>query len=219
MNNKFSWEFFNQMPVIGIMRNIPQQYIEKIAQAYHGAGLTCLEVTMNSTGAEEIIASLVKSYGNKLNIGAGTVCTMNDLERALNAGAQFVVTPIVNEDVIRACADQKIPVFPGAYTPTEIYKAWSAGATMVKVFPATALGTGYIREVLGPLNQISLVPTGGINLENFTEYLAAGAKAVGIGSHLFPKNIIESEDWSKLQETYALFTGRYNSYSSNTKIA
>jgi 2-dehydro-3-deoxyphosphogluconate aldolase/(4S)-4-hydroxy-2-oxoglutarate aldolase len=212
MNNKFSWELFNQMPIIGIMRNISRQHTENIAPVYHQSGLTCLEVTMNSPGAEEIIASLVNIYGDKLNIGAGTVCTISDLEKALNAGAQFIVTPIVNEDVISTCAAQKIHVFPGAYTPTEIYKAWSLGATMVKVFPATTLGTGYIREVLGPLNQISLVPTGGIDLENFTGYLAAGAKAVGIGSHLFPKNILANEDWDKLREIYALYIHRYKTY-------
>jgi 2-dehydro-3-deoxyphosphogluconate aldolase/(4S)-4-hydroxy-2-oxoglutarate aldolase len=217
MNNKFSWELFNRMPIVGIMRNISQEYTEKIAHEYHKAGLTSLEVTMNSAGAEETIASLVNSYGDKLNIGAGTVCTMSDLERALNAGAQFVVTPIVNEDVISTCAAQKIPVFPGAYTPTEIYKAWSAGATMVKVFPATILGPGYIKEVLGPLNYISLIPTGGISLDNFTSYLAAGAKAVGIGSHLFPKSIMESEDWDKLHEVYTSYTERYSEYL-NTKM-
>lgn len=212
MNNKFSWELFNRMPIIGIMRNIAGEYTDRIAGIYHQSGLTCLEVTMNSVGAEETIASLVNTHGDKLNIGAGTVCTANDLEKALNSGAQFIVTPIVNEDVISICASQKIPVFPGAYTPTEIYKAWSLGATMVKVFPATTLGTGYIREVLGPLNQISLVPTGGINLENFTGYLAAGAKAVGIGSHLFPKNILANEDWDKLREIYALYIDRYKTY-------
>jgi 2-dehydro-3-deoxyphosphogluconate aldolase/(4S)-4-hydroxy-2-oxoglutarate aldolase len=216
MNNKFSWELFNQMPIIGIMRNIPREYTESIGHVYQQSGLTCLEVTMNSAGAEETIASLVNTYGDKLNIGAGTVCTIDDLEKALNAGAQFIVTPIVNEDVISTCAAQKVPVFPGAYTPTEIYKAWRLGATMVKVFPATTLGTGYIREVLGPLNHISLVPTGGINLENFTGYLAAGAKAVGIGSHLFPKDILESENWNKLQEIYVLYTERYKTYI-NTK--
>lgn len=217
MNNKFSWELFNRMPIIGIMRNIRPKYTENIAHVYHQSGLTCLEVTMNSAGAEDTISSLVNTHGDKLNIGAGTVCTINDLEKALNAGAQFIVTPIVNEDVIGACATQKIPVFPGAYTPTEIYKAWSLGATMVKVFPATTLGPGYIREVLGPLNHIGLVPTGGINLENFTSYLAAGAKAVGIGRHLFPKNILETEDWDKLQEIYTLYTKQYNSFMS-TKV-
>ncbi|WP_114938126.1 bifunctional 4-hydroxy-2-oxoglutarate aldolase/2-dehydro-3-deoxy-phosphogluconate aldolase [Mucilaginibacter endophyticus] len=217
MNNKFSWELFNQMPIIGIMRNISSAYTINIAHAFEQAGLTCLEVTMNSTGAEETIGSLVNTHGDKLNIGAGTVCTMNDLDRALNAGAQFIVTPIVNDDVIAACAAQKVPVFPGAYTPTEIYKAWSLGATMVKVFPATTLGTGYIREVLGPLSDISLVPTGGINLENFTGYLEAGAKAVGIGSHLFPKSILEQEDWDKLKEIYVLFTERYHTFIQSKK--
>lgn len=212
MSNQFSWDLFHQMPVIGIMRSVSRQHSESIAPIYYQSGLTCLEVTMNSPGAEEIIAALVKLCGDKLNIGAGTVCTMNDLEKALKAGAQFIVSPILNEEVISSCAAQGIPVFPGAFTPTEIYKAWSLGATMVKVFPATSLGVGYIREVLGPLSTIKLVPTGGINLENFTGYLEAGAKAVGIGNHLFPKNILEREDWDELQKIYAEYTGRYKTY-------
>src|SRR6185312_16427567 len=212
MSHKFSWDLFNQVPIVGIMRNISLQHAESIAPIYYQSGLTTLEVTMNSAGAEEIIAALVSRYGDKLNIGAGTVCTMDELERALNAGARFIVSPIVNEEVISTCVAQNVPVFPGAFTPSEIYKAWGLGATMVKVFPATTLGPGYIREVLGPLSHISLVPTGGINLENFTAYLAAGAKAVGIGSHLFPKSILASEDWDKLREIYALYTGQYETY-------
>src|ERR1700742_2889314 len=121
MNKTFSANLFNKMPVIGILRNIPSQYMANIAQRYLWSGLTCLEVTMNSTNAGHDIANLVNLYGDDLNIGAGTVCTLNDLEKALKANAQFIVTPIVNEDVISACVAAGVPVFPGAYTPTEIY--------------------------------------------------------------------------------------------------
>ena len=203
------------MPIIGIMRNVSQSLTASIAGVFYESGLTNLEITMNSDGAEDNIALLSKLYSGKLNFGAGTVCTMGDLERAIDAGANYIVTPVVNDEVIIACAAQKIPVFPGAYTPTEIFKAWNLGATMVKVFPATSLGTGFIKEVLGPLSHVKLVPTGGITTGNFTDYLAAGAKAVGIGSHLFPKDIIEQEDWAALGGGYSTFIQKYDAHVSS----
>lgn len=212
MNAKFSWELFDALPVVGIMRNLPADQVEAIAQTYHKSGFTCLEVTMNSAGAEGNIYELAKAYGDRLNIGAGTVCSMHDLEKALKANAQFIVAPVINEEVIKACVNEQIPIFPGAYTPSEIYKAWTLGASLVKVFPATALGTVYIKEVLAPLNHIKLIPTGGINFENFTGYLAAGAKGVGIGSHLFPADIIKNKNWEALEKIYSDFKEKYQAF-------
>jgi len=167
---------------------------------------------LNSPNAEKNIKKLVDRYGHVLNIGAGTVCDITDLEKATAAGANFIVTPIINEDVIKTCVAKKIPIFPGAYTPSEIYKAWSLGATLVKLFPAGDLKPNYIKEVLAPLQQIKLLPTGGINLDNFTSYLIAGAKGVGIGSHLFPKHVIEQQDWLALSRIYSAFVKRYNDF-------
>lgn len=212
MNTSFSYDLFNKMPIIGIMRNIPDKHIEIIAKKYLEAGLTCLEITMNSDNAEKNISALVELYGDELNIGAGTVCSMNDLEKAITAKAQFIVTPIINEEVIKTCVNEKIPIFPGAYTPSEIYKAWSLGAQMIKLFPASDLKPNYIKEVLAPLNHIQLLPTGGMTLENFTNYLSMGAKGVGIGSQLFPKDIIEQQKWDILSGIYSQFVKRYNEY-------
>jgi 2-dehydro-3-deoxyphosphogluconate aldolase/(4S)-4-hydroxy-2-oxoglutarate aldolase len=212
MNNDFSFDLFNQMPVIGIMRNIPDECVEPIARVYCHSGLTCLEITMNSSNAEKHIAALVAGYRGRLNIGAGTVCSVSDLEQAIAAGAQFIVTPIINDEVIKTCVDKRIPIFPGAYTPSEIYKAWSMGATMVKLFPAGDLKPGKIKEILAPLNFVSLMPTGGVTLENFTQYFDHGAKAVGIGSRLFPKDIIATEDWPALGSIYQAFVKKYNDF-------
>jgi 2-dehydro-3-deoxyphosphogluconate aldolase/(4S)-4-hydroxy-2-oxoglutarate aldolase len=212
MSTAFSFKLFNKMPVIGIMRNIPDECVEPIADVYCRSGLTCLEITMNSSNAEKHIRSLVETYGGRLNIGAGTVCSMTDLQKALTAGAQFIVTPIINEEVIKTCVELKIPIFPGAYTPSEIYKAWSMGATMVKLFPASDLKPGNIKEILAPLNFVSLMPTGGVTLENFAEYFRQGAKAVGIGSHLFPKDIVARQDWTALSEVYKTFVKKYTDF-------
>jgi 2-dehydro-3-deoxyphosphogluconate aldolase/(4S)-4-hydroxy-2-oxoglutarate aldolase len=211
MKNKFHQELFDAVPVIGIMRNQPVEHIDSIAKTYFEAGLTCLEITMNSPGVIESIAKLTKAYTGKLNVGAGAVCTMKDLDKALSAGAQFIVSPIINKEVIKTCVRENVPVFPGAYTPSEIYKAWHLGATMVKVFPAGGLGPNYIKEVLGPMEYLKLLPTGGIGHDNFTDYLKAGAKGVGIGGYLFPKDIINRQDWAALKETYKVLKDKVSS--------
>jgi len=213
MSKTFSFELFNKMPVIGIMRNIPDEHIETIAGVYCHSGLTCLEITMNSLNAERNIALLADLYGDDLNIGAGTVCSMNDLEKALAAKAQFIVTPIINDEVIKACVAEKIPIFPGAYTPSEIYKAWSLGASLVKLFPAGDLKPGYIKEVLAPLSFVSLLPTGGVTLDNFISHFQQGAKGVGIGSQLFPKDVIIRQDWDTLETVYTAFVKKYNDFA------
>jgi 2-dehydro-3-deoxyphosphogluconate aldolase/(4S)-4-hydroxy-2-oxoglutarate aldolase len=164
---------------------------------------------MNSPDAPVVIAHLVETLGHRLNIGAGTVCTSQDLDLALAAGAQFIVTPILDEEVIRTCVKKEVPVFPGAYTPTEIYRAWSLGASMVKVFPATQLGAGYIREVLAPLPAIKLMPTGGVSPDNFADFLRAGARGLGMGTQLFPKQLIAEGRWEELGEFFSRFVKAY----------
>jgi len=218
MSKSFSFDLFNKMPIIGIMRNIPDEHIETIATVYADSGLTCLEITMNSVNAEENIALLAEQYAGRLNIGAGTVCSLNDLEKALKAGAQFIVTPVINEEVIKTCVSENVPIIPGAYTPSEIYRAWSLGAIMVKLFPASDLKPNYIKEVLAPLNFVSLVPTGGINLHNFTDYMAQGAKGVGVGSHLFPCEVINRQDWTSLGDIYSGFVNKYNDFIGLSQI-
>jgi 2-dehydro-3-deoxyphosphogluconate aldolase / (4S)-4-hydroxy-2-oxoglutarate aldolase len=209
MNQPFSWDLFDRMPVIGIMRNIATEPAMELANLFQEAGLGTLEITMNSPGATNIISSLSRSMHGKLNIGAGTVCTLKDLDEAIDAGAQFIVTPILNREVIEKCVALGLPIFPGAYTPSEIYTAWSLGATMVKVFPATQLGPTYIKEVLAPLQQVKLMPTGGITLDNFISFFAAGAKAVAIGSSLFPPKLIAAEEWPSIKELFESYIQKY----------
>jgi len=199
----FSWELFNKIPIIGIMRNLPVDKIIHIASLFAEEGLTNLEITLNSPGAPELISELANRFKDVVNIGAGTVCNTVELQIALSAGATFIVTPVVNEEIIQKCVSMAIPVFPGAYTPTEIYKAYVLGAAMIKVFPASALGPTYIREITGPFPYLKLLPTGGISLENMDDFLRAGAKGLGIGGHLFPKEIIQKQRWQDLQEIFA----------------
>lgn len=213
MNHPFSFELFNRMPIVGIMRGIPDEYIRPIAAVYAASGLTCLEMTMNSSNAAQHISALVDEFGGRLNIGAGTVCSMADLETALSAKAQFIVTPVINDDVIKTCVEVKVPIFPGAYTPSEIYKAWTLGATAVKLFPSGDLKPAYIKEVLAPLNFVKLMPTGGVKLDNLTTFFEQGASAVGIGSHFFPKEVLARQDWDALGDIYRAFAEKYSTFA------
>ncbi len=202
----FSWSLFDRMPVVGILRNIHPDTVYRLVPAYQAAGLTTLEITMNTPGAASIIETLSRQYNGRLNIGAGTVRNTSDLEAALKAGAGFIVTPVLDEQVIKECVKLGIPVFPGAYTPTEIYRAWHLGAPVVKVFPATSLGAGYFKDVLAPLNDIKLMPTGGVSLDTIPGFHKAGAVAYGIGGPLFDKELIRKEDWEGLERHFRKFS-------------
>ena len=197
MGVNYKEDLFSKMPVVGIMRNFSNESIEAIVPLYKKAGLTTLEITMNSSNAEEVITHLSKNHPD-LNIGAGTVCNIDDLEKALGAGASFIVTPIMDNEVMQVCRESNVPIFPGAFTPLEIYNAWKAGASAVKIFPATQLGPGYVKDVLGPLNQVKLLPTGGVSIENIEAFFNAGAVGVGMDSTIFDKKSIGTQDYDSL---------------------
>jgi 2-dehydro-3-deoxyphosphogluconate aldolase/(4S)-4-hydroxy-2-oxoglutarate aldolase len=201
----FSWELFQKAPIVGIIRNISADDVMKILPIYREAGLTTVEITMNTPDATEMIRYAIENEHEGLNIGAGTVCTKEDLEQALEAGAQFIVTPIINKKVIKSCAKKSVPVFPGAFTPTEIYNAWTWGATMVKIYPATSLGPEYIKDLKAPMNQLKLLPTGGVGLENMSAFLKAGANGLGIGGQLFDKKLIQEQNWEGLKAHFRQF--------------
>lgn len=194
----FNFKTFLQTPIIGILRGFPENTCLRLLEAYYQSGLSTIEITMNTEGAQDIIARAVKEFGQDLNVGAGTVCTRKDLDAAIQAGAQFIVTPVLHTGIIEWCREQDIPVFPGAYTPSEIQTAWEAGATMVKVFPAGMLGPEYIKQVKAPLNHIKLLPTGGVSLENMEAYLQAGASGFGLGGSLFSESLIAQGAWPEL---------------------
>lgn len=196
----FDFNAFGSMPIVGIIRNIKAESLASILPHYVEAGFSTIEITMNTPGAGKMIADTITLYGNKLNIGAGTICSLGDLEKALNAGANFIVTPVVVKEVIKECVKLGVPVFPGAFSPTEIYEAWSLGAAMVKVFPASSLGPDFIKSVKAPFPQIKIMPTGGIETKDLSVYRKSGADAFGIGSPLFPNSLINKGEWSKLSD-------------------
>ncbi len=168
-------------PVVAIVRRPlvdPVRCVENLFEA----GIRLVEITMDTPGATEILASMRSGIPSNALLGAGTVTDIARAEAALATGASFIVTPNLNLDVIRFARDHGLPIMPGAMTPTEIFSAAAAGADYVKVFPASALGPAYFRELRGPFAEIPLIATGGVNLENADEFIRFGVDALGIGS-------------------------------------
>jgi 2-dehydro-3-deoxyphosphogluconate aldolase/(4S)-4-hydroxy-2-oxoglutarate aldolase len=134
-------------------------------------------------------------------IGAGTVLNTDMLKLALDAGATFVVSPVLIDDVAEYCVKTSVPFFPGALTPREIYDAWRSGATMVKVFPASVFGPSYFKEIKAPLNNIELLACGGVTKENIKDYFSCGASAVAFGGSIFKKSLIDNKDFSSIERS------------------
>ena len=192
----FNASHFATMPLIAILRGQQAEAIAPLMHALGGGGFIAVEITMNTPGAATQIRTAIANAPPRLVVGAGTVTSLAELDEAQAAGASFIVTPIVEPEVIAACVRRGLPVFPGAFTPTEILQAHRLGATMVKLFPADQLGPGYIRNLKAPLSQVRLLATGGITPESLSEYVSAGAQGFGIGSSLLAPERLARGDWA-----------------------
>lgn len=186
--------------VIAVIRMSDADKLVRVAEAIKEGGVQALEVTMTTPRALEIIASMARRKTPGVLVGAGTVLDPETAVQAIHAGADFIVSPILNVEMIRVCRRYDVFVAPGAFTPTEIVSAWESGADVVKVFPATSVGPKYFKDLKGPLPQVRLMPTGGVSLENAREFIASGACCVAIGTALLDKKAIESGEWSVLAE-------------------
>jgi len=171
-----------QHKIVAILRGMNPKDVVNIASALHEGGIKIIEVTLNSDEALSLIEKLSAAFQNRMLVGAGTVLTVMDARNAVAAGASFLISPTLDLEVIKAAKDNAVISIPGAYTPTEVFTAWKNGADIIKVFPAP--GPDYIKNILAPLNQIPIMPTGGIDTQNIAAYKNAGASAYGIGSSL-----------------------------------
>ena len=195
-------EFLKPKPVVGILRDIPQGAEEACVKTAAQCGLKAIEVTMNTANAAEIIAAL-KTAAKPLNIavGAGTVRHGHDLEKALAAGAEFIVTPNTRNEIIRLSCTAGVPIIPGALTPTEVQKAFDLGASAVKIFPVNCVGgPEYIKALRGPFRDIPLMACGGVNPENAQAYFKAGANLVSFGASIFDPKLMAAGDWKTIAE-------------------
>jgi len=170
--------------VVAILRAVNASRAEAVVDVLLENGIRSLELTLTTEGALDVVERLAARVPDGTDIGVGTVLTADEVARAVDAGARFVVAPSVDREVIEAATRHGIASYPGAFSPTEIHAAWTAGASAVKLFPAGSLGPDYLKAVRAPLPDIPLVPTGGIAVESVGAWLAAGATAVGLGSPL-----------------------------------
>jgi len=191
--------------VVAVIRLHDPTKLKAVIDALAAGGVRALEVTMTVPGAIGLIERIAPTLPPGFLLGAGTILDAETARLAILAGARFVVGPVFRPDVIRLCHRYDVAVMPGAFSPTEILAAWEAGADVVKVFPATALGPGFFKDVRGPLPQVKLMPTGGVTLENAGQWIAAGAVAIGAGTAMIDAKAVASGDWAAITARAAAF--------------
>ncbi len=194
--------------MVAIIRAPNGDQLLQVCQALHAGGIDVIEVTFTVPGALQIIQQISQAMGNKILLGAGTVLDAETARAALLAGAEYIVTPTVNVDVIQMCRRYSKLCMVGAFTPTEIITAWQAGADFVKVFPSEFFGPTYLKTIHGPLPQVRLLPTGGVNLDTISDYFKNGASAVGLGSSLVEKEALANGDMQRIQSLAAAYVSK-----------
>ena len=192
--------------MIPVIRAESSDEAARVVEAIAEGGVDVFEVTMTVPGAVDLISKLAQRFGEEALVGAGTVMDPESANRCIDAGARFVISPSFDPATVAACVERGVTVMPGALTPTEIVTAWGAGADFVKVFPAGAVGgAGYIKNILGPLPHVKLIPTGGVSATNAADFIRAGAKAVGVGTELVDLKAIRQGNSNIITETARRF--------------
>jgi 2-dehydro-3-deoxyphosphogluconate aldolase/(4S)-4-hydroxy-2-oxoglutarate aldolase len=191
--------------IVAIIRGISAESGDAAAKALADGGIVFLEVTLNTDGALDMISRFRTNYEGRLRIGAGTVLDLGQAKEAVAAGAEYIISPNLDEEVVYYGVQQGVEVWPGTMTPTEIVRAYKAGASAVKVFPMGSLGINYLKEIRAPLNHIPMVATGGINLQNINSVLDAGAIAVGLGGNLVDKQLVKDGKFDELRNLAQAF--------------
>ena len=195
MNKQETLHHIESIGIVPVVRASSADEAMQAIDAIREGGVNVLEITMTVPGAVGVIAEVSKRYGDSVVVGAGTVLDPETARECIDAGAVFVVSPALNLETIAACIEAGVPVMPGALTPTEVVTAWNAGADMVKIFPAGAVGgPSYLKNLKGPLPQIKMIPTGGVSLKTAQDFIKAGASALGVGTDLVDVKAIRAGD-------------------------
>ncbi|QCS42489.1 bifunctional 4-hydroxy-2-oxoglutarate aldolase/2-dehydro-3-deoxy-phosphogluconate aldolase [Natrinema versiforme] len=199
-------ERITESGVIAVLRGIDEDQIVPVARAIHDAGVDALEITADGTRAAEQIAAVDRELADTdAVVGAGTVLDAPTAQAAIDAGAEFVVSPHTDPDVVRTCNRHGVLVAPGVMTPTEAVTAMEAGADLLKMFPASTVGPGHIGALAGPLGDVDIIPTGGVSRENVADFFDAGAVAVGAGGAIVDDSAVADGDMDRVRETAASF--------------
>lgn len=200
--------------LVAIIRANSGEQLVNVARALYEGGIDVIEVTFTVPDAVSVLQAVNRDLGKKILLGAGTVLDPETARTAFLAGAEFLVSPTVNLDVIKLANRYDKLCMSGAYTPTEILTAWEAGADVVKVFPADIGGPPYLKAIKGPLPQVRLMPTGGVNLETMHDFLKAGACAVGLGSSLVEKEAVERGDFARIRSLAEQYVQKFQAFQS-----
>jgi 2-dehydro-3-deoxyphosphogluconate aldolase/(4S)-4-hydroxy-2-oxoglutarate aldolase len=211
----FDLSNFQKEPVMGIVRGVAEENLSEVMSTVISAGLRFVEVTLNTPNALHLIQKASNTFSNQICIGAGTVVTLAEAQLAVNAGAKFIVSPTLNIEVADFCRQESLAYFPGALTPTEIEKAWNAGATMVKVFPASHVGAEYFRVIKGPFEKIRLMAVGGVAVKNISDYLSSGADAVALGGSILSPSRMSNKEFSLIKKEIEVFLLAVRKFYSN----
>ena len=190
----------NDNPLLAIMRNVPYDVTLDYAKAIIDGGVNFFEVALNSPDALEQISMLRKAYGDIAYIGAGTAISVERAEAAVEAGAQFLLSPSTDSDVLEYCGKNNIPIMPGALTPSDVSTCIRYGFTVIKLFPAGSMPKGYVKALKGPLDNTDYVAIGGVNKDNIAEFFKEGYIGVGLGSSILPKEAVANRDWKTASE-------------------
>jgi 2-dehydro-3-deoxyphosphogluconate aldolase/(4S)-4-hydroxy-2-oxoglutarate aldolase len=186
--------------IVAIIRLKDGASLPRVVDALAEGGVRALEITMTVPGAVEHIRQVAATLPAGFVLGAGTVLTAETALQVADAGARFIVSPVFRTEVIEAAHRRDVPVLPGCFSPTEILNAWDAGADIIKVFPATALGPTYLKDLRGPLPQVKLCPTGGVSIDNAGDWIRAGAVAVGVGSALVDAQAVAAGNFAQIRD-------------------
>jgi 2-dehydro-3-deoxyphosphogluconate aldolase / (4S)-4-hydroxy-2-oxoglutarate aldolase len=186
--------------IVAVVRSPDHAQLVEVCRALADGGVTVVEITMTVPNALDVLRAVRQALGDRILLGAGTVLDAETARAVLLAGAEYIVAPTVNLDVIRLCQRYDKLVMPGAFTPTEILTAWEAGADIVKVFPADVVGPAFFKALKGPLPQIRLMPTGGVDLKTAADFLRAGACALGIGGQLVEPKAVAEGNFDRIRE-------------------
>src|SRR5438128_9383972 len=185
--------------IVAVVRSPDSRQLVEAARALADGGVTVVEITMTVPNALDVVRDVREALGDRLLLGAGTILDPETARAALLAGAEFLVAPAVNLDVIRLCRRYGKLVMPGAFTPTEILTAWEAGADLIKVFPAEVVGPAFFKAMRGPLPQVRLMPTGGVDLKTAADFLRAGACCLGVGGQLVEPRAVAERNFARLR--------------------
>lgn len=194
--------------VIAIVRGVAAEHALDMIKALRDGGIEAIEVTMNTPAALEIIEAAQQIEG--IIVGAGTVLDVTNAQAVIEHGAQFVLAPSLDVQVISTCLQHDVLPVPGVFSPTELYLAHRSGAPLIKVFPASSVGPQYIKDLLGPFDGLKLLPVGGVSLENAADFIAHGAYAIGVGSYLANPTLAKEGAWSALTERAQAFVSAAN---------